>query len=220
MPGEEESKAAGYQQPTKASQGQKAKGKSARRTGKSGGGRGSGKRSPSHSGLGNSGRGQGDAASRGSSQAPTISNTNPHGSFKTLFDARGSNQPLPKLKTQHKSSPGDQSARSMPLKVETVTGNSSPHVTPQKADQLFNSVLQDSFGGHSPQLARARYDQALESTKAEAKFRLPHSNPPKHIIAQKVKQEPGPPCFPASENSKIPKMAPGSSQDDPLAWEK
>ena len=109
MPGVEESKTAGYQQPTMASQGQKAKGKSTRRTGKSGGGRGSGKGSPSYNGPSGSGRGQGDAASQGSSQTPTISNTNPHGSFKTLFDAQGSNQPLPKLKTQHKSSPSDRS---------------------------------------------------------------------------------------------------------------
>ena len=119
MSGEEESKTAGYQQPTKASQGQKAKGKSARR--KSDGGRGGGnhspsqkgtgvcgggRHSPSYKGPGGAGRGRGGTTSQGNDRSPNVTNTNPHGSFRTLFE---SNHPQPMLKTRDKGSPGDRS---------------------------------------------------------------------------------------------------------------
>ena len=55
-----------------------------------------------------------------------------------------------------------------------MAGSLSPKVTPQMASQSFDHTLQQKFGGDSPQSARARYDRALDSTRAEVRFRLPH----------------------------------------------
>ena len=223
MPGEEESKTAGYQQPTKASQGQKAKGKSAspgkstrRKSGggrgggnhspsqKGTGGRGGGRHSPSYKGPGGAGRGRGGAISQGNDRSSSVFNTNPHGSFRTLFE---SNHPQPMLKTSGKGASGDRSPRSTPDKDGTVAGGSSPQTAPQMGNPSI--VHGQKSGGWSPQSAGAQ----SKSESTEVRFRIPHTDPPRHVVHREIGQDPGPPCFPASGNAQKGVASTWSKQD-------